>query len=230
MKVLVAEDDANTRRGLVELLEAEGYQVVAAQDGQEALSLYAATQPDLLLLDVMMPKVDGFEVCRQVRRRDPAVPILFLSAKSEEIDRVVGLELGGDDFVVKPFGVREVVARIRALTRRAFASRDPPRDGDAEVCTLGDLRVYPAELRARRGEEVIELSLREVKLLLLFAANRGRVLDRNTILDQAWGVHYLPSSRTLDQQISQLRKKIERDPRLPTILLTVHGVGYRYDG
>lgn len=228
MKVLVAEDDELTRQGLVDILEGEGYETVTAADGEEALRAFRRESPDFVCLDVMMPQVDGYEACRQIRRLNDAVPVIFISAKSEEIDKVLGLELGGDDFIVKPFGVKEVVARIRAVTRRCLAARGGERS--AAPFTIGDLEVSPAELRARRGEEVIDLGLRDVKLLELFARNQGKVLDRNTIFNACWGMDYLPNSRTLDQHISQLRKRIELEPRDPQIILTVHGVGYRYDG
>lgn len=228
MKILVAEDDLNTRNGLRDILEAEGYRVVLAADGEQALALFAKESPDLVCLDIMMPGVDGYEVCRRIRARSPAVPIVFISAKGEEIDKVVGLELGGDDFIVKPFGVKEVVARIRAVTRRFLAARGA--SGHAASFRMGDLEVFPAELRARRGDRVIDLSLREVKILEVLEANRGKAIDRNAIFNHCWGIDYYPNSRTLDQQISQLRKKVELDPKNPKIIRTVHGVGYRYDG
>ena len=228
MKVLVAEDNPHTRAGLSEILEREGYRVVEARDGKEALEVFEREAPDFVCLDVMMPGVDGYEVCRRIRARNAAVPIIFISAKSEEVDKVVGLELGADDFIVKPFGVKEVVARIRAVTRRFLAARgasDAPGPFD-----MGDLEVFPAELRARRGEAVIDLSLRDIKILEVLHANRGKALDRNTIFNHCWGIDYFPQSRTLDQQISQLRKRIELDPRNPKIIRTVHGLGYRHDG
>ncbi len=225
MKVLVAEDDDRTRAGLVELLESEGYLPVAARDGREAIELFRKERPQAVLLDIMMPGASGYDVCREIRREDQQVPVLFLSAKSEELDKVLGLELGADDFVVKPFGAREVVARIRAVTRRALARQE----GERPVAfRLRDLEVYPAQLRARRGEEVIELSLREVRLLELFCRNPGVVLDRNRIFDEVWGYDFAPISRTLDQLVSKLRRRIERDPKNPEIIQTVHGAGYRY--
>lgn len=228
MKILIAEDDAHTREGLAEVFQREGYKTVCARDGHEALELFARDKPDLVCLDIMMPGVDGYEVCRELRRRIEDIPIIFISAKSEEIDRVVGLELGADDFIMKPFGVREVIARIRSVTRRYLAAR---KSGEkARSFTLGDVEVFPAELRARRGETVIDLSLREIKILQLLHRRAGEVVDRNTFFDECWGIDYLPNSRTLDQHISQLRKRIERDPRNPAIILTVHGAGYRYDG
>jgi DNA-binding response OmpR family regulator len=227
MKVLVAEDDEHTRQGLVEILEAEGYQVISARDGKQALDLYDRERPDFVCLDIMMPCASGYDVCKQIRARNETVPLIFISAKSEEFDKVLGLELGADDFVVKPFGVKEVVARIRAVTRRCLARRADP--GPEESFSLHDLEVFPARLRARRGSQTIELSLREVKLLKMFFDNPGTVLDRNTIFNTCWGMNYLPSSRTLDQHISKLRKRIEADPKHPAIIRTVHGAGYRYD-
>jgi len=227
MKVLLVEDDQHIRQGLAEILETEGYAVLEAADGQSAMELFAAERPDFVCLDIMMPKLSGYDVCKRIRAENAEVPIIFISAKSEEIDKVIGLELGADDFIVKPFGVKEVVARIRAVTRRCRAAA---ADTPAESFTMGNLEVFPRELRARRGEQVIDLSLREVKLLALFHARRGEVLDRNTIFNVCWGEDYMPNSRTLDQHISQLRKRIEPDPKSPTIIRTVHGAGYRFEG
>ena len=224
MKVLIAEDDGHTREGLAEVLESEGYLVVVAADGAEALRAFEREQPDFVCLDVMMPGVNGFDVCRQIRGQQPGLPIVFISAKGEEIDKVLGLELGADDFIVKPFGVKEVVARIRAVTRRCHARAAVA----SQPFQLDDLTVYAAELRARRGNTEIELSLRDVKILELFHARRGQVLSRNVIFNECWGERYLPNSRTLDQHISQLRKRIEVDPKSPRIIRTVHGAGYCY--
>ena len=227
MKVLVAEDDHFTREGLSEVLQAEGYEVLEAADGQSALSCFDNETPDFVCLDIMMPNVSGYDVCKRIRATHPNVPIVFISAKSEEIDKVIGLELGADDFIIKPFGVKEVVARVRAVARRCQGSRDGESAGKSFL--VGDLEVFPNELRARRGDETIELSLRDVKLLQLFHDCRGEVLDRNTIFNHCWGEDYFPNSRTLDQHISQLRKRIERDPKSPTLIRTVHGAGYRYE-
>ena len=228
MKVLIAEDDDYARNGLAEILEGEGYETLSARNGAEALDLFGSESPDFVCLDVMMPETDGYEVCKQIRKQSSAVPIIFISAKSEEIDKVLGLELGADDFIVKPFGVREVVARVRAVTRRCMAAR---ADADqSSPFALGDLEVFPAELRARRGDRTIELSLREVKILTLFNQHKSEVLDRQTIFRHAWGARFLSTSRTLDQHISQLRKRIEIDPKNPQIIQTVHGVGYRCEG
>ena len=224
MKILIAEDDPRTRRGLAEILEAEGYATVLAADGREALALYRSERPDVVCLDIMMPGLGGYDVCREIRKTDET-PVLFISARGEEIDKVVGLELGADDYIVKPFGVREVVARIRAVARRA--GRGEPETGEEFV--LADLRVVPSELRAYRGEQAVELSPRDIRLLRVFWENRGRVLDRDSLFDAGWGIAHLPNSRTLDQHISQLRRRIERDPRRPRIIRTVHGAGYRFE-
>lgn len=227
MNVLLAEDDMNIRAGLRDVLESEGYTVFEAPDGEAAWEAYTLYDPDFVCLDIMMPGIDGYELCRKIRQNDSTIPVIFISAKSEEIDRVVGLELGADDFIVKPFGVREVVARIRAVTRRCYANR---RTSRPEAFTLGDVAVLPSELRAKRGVESIELSLREVKILSLLHARRGEAIDRETFFNECWGLDHMPNSRTLDQHIAQLRKRIERDPKRPALILTVHGVGYRYDG
>jgi DNA-binding response OmpR family regulator len=226
MKIMVAEDDRLTRQGLVDIFEDEGYETVAAADGKEALACFVENNPDVVCLDIMMPDISGYDVCREIRRVNESVPILFISAKSEEIDKVLGLEIGADDYIVKPFGVKEVVARIRAVTRRH--ARSQPTAGI--YFKIGDLQVHPDELRAVRGKKIIELSLRDVSILKLFADSKGKVLDRDTIFNKCWGIDYMPNSRTLDQHISQLRKRIEKDPGHPAIIITVHNAGYRYDG
>ena len=240
MKILVAEDDGFTRKGLTDIFEGEGYTVVAAENGDRAVELFNRERPDLVFLDIMMPKRNGYDVCRIIRKADQEVPVIFLSAKSEEIDKVLGLELGADDYISKPFGIKEVAARVRAVTRRVNRRQREDRSGtpaggaeqkttagQEEPFDLHGLRVEPAELKAVRGDREIELSLRDVKLLSLFAKSRDKVLDRDTIYDAGWGVSYMPNSRTLDQHISQLRKKIELDPKDPKIILTVHTAGYR---
>jgi DNA-binding response OmpR family regulator len=227
MKVLIAEDDPHTRAGLSEILEAEGYQVLTAQDGKDALRVFQRESPDFVCLDIMMPGMSGYDVCREIRRTNPGVPVIFISAKSEEIDTVIGLELGADDFIVKPFGVKEVVARVRAVTRRRFSAAAAPSLPSS--FRLGDLDVFPAELRARRGGTPIELSLRDIKILTLLHENRSVVISRDTFFNKCWGLDHLPNSRTLDQHIAQLRKRIEIDAKNPVIVRTVHGVGYRYD-
>jgi DNA-binding response OmpR family regulator len=210
---------------LIDIFQDEGYETVAAANGKEALARFAEAVPDVVCLDIMMPDISGYDVCREIRRTHDAVPILFISAKSEEIDKVLGLEMGADDYIVKPFGVKEVIARIRAVTRRHARTQ---KFGE-EPFTIGDLEVLPDELRALRDDDVIELSVRDVSILKLLAGNRGKVLDRDTIFNTCWGLDYMPNSRTLDQHISQLRKRIELDPKHPAIITTVHNAGYRYE-
>jgi len=228
MKVLIAEDDEGIRHGLKEVLEGEGYTVIEAADGQEAVEKFKSSDPELALLDIMMPKMNGYDVCKVLLALKPSLPVIFVSAKSEEIDRVVGLELGADDFISKPFGVREVVARMRAVTRRIFKSQAPERR-EPEMVQVGHLAVYPQELRAKKGDEVIDLSLRDVRILLLLQREKGRVVSREMLFNDCWDMHYLPNSRTIDQHISKLRKRVELDPNNPTLITTVHGVGYRIE-
>lgn len=228
MKILIAEDDHYIRQGLKDLLQGEGYDVLEAEDGEQALSSFADCTPEFVLLDIMMPKLNGYDVCREIRKQNSDVPVIFISAKSEEIDRVLGLELGADDYIMKPFGTREVVARIRAVTRRYLKSAEVSQQ-KVKAFTMADLTIYPNELRAQRDSQHIDLSLRDVKILELLHNNKNKVVDRDSLFNNCWGRDYMPSSRTLDQHISKLRKLIEHDPKNPGIIRTVHGVGYRYD-
>lgn len=230
IKVLVAEDDPMTRLGLVEVLQSEGFSPISAADGMQAWDLFQKHAPDFVCLDVMMPGHSGYEVCRKIRQANPNVPIIFVTAKGEEVDKVVGLEIGADDYIVKPFGVKEVIARIRAVARRCLKDYRPEDELSVPAVEFpfGDLSVNPTALRAARGEQLIDLSLRDVKILALLFRSAGDVVDRQTIMNFAWKQEYFPSSRTLDQHISQLRKRIEVDPKKPKWIQTVHGVGYRY--
>ena len=226
VKILVAEDDHHTREALVKILTQDGFETIAAADGQKALELFHNENPDLVCLDVMMPELDGYEVCKRIRQDDPQVPLLFLTAKAEEIDTVVGLELGADDYVAKPFGVREILARINAILRRTRLLEKKPSLGTN--FSLGSLQVFPAELRALRENEEFQLSLRDLKILQLFHDRPSQVITRDELYNHAWGMDYFPNSRSLDQHISQLRKKIEIDPASPQIIKTIHGAGYRF--
>ncbi len=228
MKILIAEDDLYIREGLSELLEQEGFQTVQAEQGQQALDYYNEHQFDLILLDIMMPGMDGFSVCKAIRKQSDSIPIIFITAKSEEIDQVVGLELGADDYIMKPFGTREVIARIRAVTRRCL--KQQRQDEANKNFIMGDLTLHPDELKAKRGEQIYELSLRDSKILQHLADNKGKIVTRDSLFNECWGRDYMPSSRTLDQHISKLRKLIEHDHKHPEIIKTVHGVGYRFDG
>ena len=222
MIVLLAEDDAVTREAVAELLQGEGHEVLAARDGREALAFWQSHHPQLVLLDIMMPHASGYEVCRSIRREDRRTPVMFLSAKSEEVDVVLGLELGADDFLRKPFGKHELLARVRAVLRR----HEEPREGDE--FPFGAWSVYPKRLVARQGEREVELTVREVKLIALLAKRRGEVVTRDELLNECWGLEYYPESRTLDQHVLNLRKKIEADPSKPLLIETVRGAGYRF--
>lgn len=230
--ILVAEDDVHIRHGLQELLEGEGYRVTVAADGELALKAYAAEKPSLLLLDIMMPNKSGYDVCRAVREQDAVTPVIFVSARSEEIDRVLGLELGADDYIMKPFGVREVAARVKAALRRSRL-HDKPVTAELEhggvSWVMDDLMIDSDSLRAVREGEVVDLSPRDIEILRLLYQRAGKVVTRDELFDVAWGRRYLPSSRSLDQHMSQLRRRIERDAGAPRIIQTVHGVGYRFD-
>jgi DNA-binding response OmpR family regulator len=230
-KILIAEDDPNIRLGLIATLESEGYRVIAASDGAQALRLFSQEKFALVILDVMMPQKSGYEVCRELRARGERVPILFLTAKGEEVDKVVGLKLGADDYVLKPFGVHELLARVEALLRRSRggdAGPPAPAGGVPAVFRLGEAEIDRAQFTARVGGRVASLTLRELSLAEIFAANPNQVLSREALLNAVWGVDYFGTTRTLDQHVAQLRKKIEFQPDEPRAILTVHGVGYRY--
>ncbi len=231
-KILIAEDDANIRLGLTATLESEGYAVTATTDGAQALKVFAQEKFDFVILDVMMPKKSGYDVCRELRAHNERVPILFLTAKGEEIDKVVGLKLGADDYMAKPFGVHELLARVEALLRRARLS------GKADDATKVDLPVVlrfgVAEVDRKKFTALVKgasvaLTARELKLIEIFASHPGEVLSRDVLLNAAWGVDYFGTTRTLDQHVAQLRKKIEVNAEVPAVIVTVHGVGYRYD-
>jgi len=229
VKILVAEDDAHIRDGLRDALESEGYDVEPAADGKRALEAYRREHFDLILLDIMMPEVNGYEVCRTIRRTENATPIIMLTAKGEEVDKVVGLELGADDYVTKPFGVRELLARVAAALRRARGSSGKANtahlpDAFAFGAARIDRRTYTSTLR----KKVSPLTARELKLLETLYLRRGDVLSRDELLNAVWGVEYYGTTRTLDQHVAQLRKKVEVHPGDPQHLQTVHGVGYRY--
>jgi DNA-binding response OmpR family regulator len=227
-RILIAEDDANIRLGLVATLESDGYAVTAAGDGAQALRLFPQEKFDLVILDVMMPQQSGYDVCRALRARDSRVPILFLTAKGEEIDKVVGLKLGADDYVLKPFGVHELLARVEALLRRSRAAGLAPAGaGLAPVFRLGGAAIDRNQLTATVAGRKSDLTARELKLAEVFAAHPGEVLSRDALLNAAWGVDYFGTTRTLDQHVAQLRKKVEPDPCRPQFVQTVYGIGYR---
>ena len=232
--ILVAEDDIHIRTGLTDTLESEGYMVVEAGNGLEALAAFDSAAPDLVLLDVMMPGKSGYDVCQAIRAKDTRVPVIMLTAKGEEIDKVVGLKLGADDYITKPFGIHELLARIDAVLRRArLGSESAPgtkeENKEKAAFEFAGFTVDPKRFKLSGEDRSVDLSKREIALLQLFSGHPGEVLDRDTILNTVWGMEYSGTTRTLDQHIAILRKKIETNPATPLIITTVHGVGYRYD-
>jgi two-component system, OmpR family, alkaline phosphatase synthesis response regulator PhoP len=227
VKVLVVENNIQFLDHLCELLDKEGFQTIKAADGDEALKAYNAEKPDFICLDIMMPDKSGYDVCREIRKDDIDTPIIFISSKSETIDKVLGLEIGADDYIVKPFDIHEVKARIRAIARRCLSRTKP--ESQNEQFKMGDLVIYPNKLKADKKGASIDLSIRDIQILQLLHDNRNNVIDRNDLLDHCWGAHIMPESRTVDWHISQLRKRIEDDPKNPMIIKTVHGVGYKYE-
>tara|TARA_Y100000588_G_scaffold362054_1_gene423425 strand:- start:247 stop:960 length:714 start_codon:yes stop_codon:yes gene_type:complete len=228
-KILVVEDDENIRSGLIDVLESEGFEAEGASDGIVALKVFERVDFDMVLLDLMMPGKSGYEVARGIRAGGSQVPIIMLTAKSEEIDKVLGLELGADDYVTKPFGVRELLARVSALFRRSQAAEaSTSEEEEPATFQLGPVEVDALRYQAQAHGETHSLTSRELKLLRLFHARPDEVLSRDYLLNEAWGIDYMGTTRTLDQHIAQLRKKVEKDPAEPSLIATVHGVGYRW--
>ena len=233
-RVLIVEDEPSLQETLAYNLERDGYEVLTAADGLEALRLARSQHPDLILLDIMLPGMNGIEVCRTLRR-EMNVPILMLTARAEEIDRVVGLEVGADDYVSKPFGMRELLARVRALLRRARMQSEGLEPAAETVerhknLVLGDLVIDIDRREVLLGGESVLLRPKEYELLLFLARNRGIVLSRDLILERVWDWNYSGDSRTVDVHIRWLREKLEEDPSNPQRILTVRGIGYRFEG
>ncbi|MFV1960003.1 MAG: response regulator transcription factor [Planctomycetota bacterium] len=222
-RILIVEDDPSIRLGLKRSLEFEGFTVDIARDGEEAIQRAFDKKPDLIVLDLMLPKVNGFEVCRTVRKYDSTLPIVILSAKGDEGDKVLGLELGADDYVTKPFSIRELTARIKAALRRRKAM-----EGEVESFEEGNLRIDFGGQTLTVNDEERELSTREFNLLRHLIQNRGRVLSRDQILNKVWGYDYDGTPRTIDNFINKLRQKIEDDAADPRWILTVRGSGYKF--
>ncbi len=225
-RVLLVEDEPSLVLTLSDRLLSEGYEVETARDGDEGLSRALAGSFDIILLDVMLPGRDGFEVCRELRARGVEVPILMLTARGQVVDRVVGLKLGADDYVTKPFEMAELLARIEALFRRARA----PFASPAGTYAFGDVRVDFRRAEVFRVGQPVPLSALEFKLLAYFIQNRGALLTRDELLDKVWGYDAMPTTRTVDVHVASLRQKLERNPSRPELILTVHGRGYRFAG
>jgi two-component system alkaline phosphatase synthesis response regulator PhoP len=221
--ILLVEDDVSITKGLKMNLEVEGYSVLIAEDGEKGLALAWEAHPDLIVLDVMLPRMNGYEVCKEIRRRKIDVPIVILSAKSAEIDKIMGLDLGADDYIAKPFGLRELLARINAALRRRRTERAIPK-----ALRFGKVEVDFDAHKVKRGGKALVLTARELRLLRFFAGNEGKVLSRETILDGVWGHGYEGTDRTVDNFINRMREKLEDDPEAPRHFLTVRGAGYRF--
>ncbi len=222
MSVLLVDDEPIIRETVAEALEADGLRVVTAADGREALERIRADQPDLVLLDLMLPGISGMEVCRIVRR-ESSVPIIMLTARDSELDKVLGLELGADDYVTKPFSLRELLARVKAMLRR----RERPDAALVEQFSLGGARIDLAAFTVGRGGAVHTLSPKEAGMLRLLRQRAGRAVARAEFLREVWGGSPFVGDRTIDTHMLNLRQKVEVDPKAPRFLLTVHGVGYR---
>jgi DNA-binding response OmpR family regulator len=226
-KILIVEDDRNLSDTLKYNLRKEGYDVVTAADGAEALDIARKEKPNLIILDIMLPKVSGFEVCR-ILRKEMIVPILMLTAKAEETDKIVGLEIGADDYMTKPFSLRELLARVRAMLRRTRMVEMPP--GVEEVpLKVGDIEVDIARHQAAKGTVTLELSPKEFDLLAFLVKNKGLVLSRDQLLEKVWGYDFAGDTRTVDVHIRWLREKIEDNPKEPKLLVTVRGIGYKLE-
>jgi len=225
-KILIIEDDPHILLGLTEVLKSDGFEVAVCNRGDQALEAISKHHPALIVLDVMLPGASGYDICRDLRAKKILTPILMLTAKSQEIDKVVGLDLGADDYMTKPFGVRELLARIHALLRRAGGQQVSVTDG-TDPFQIGAATITPKTFQIQRGNAIEDLTAKELKLLQVFYTHAGEVLSRDRLLNEVWGYNYYGTTRTLDQVIVQLRKKLGDSSDAPKHLLTVHGVGYK---
>ena len=226
--VLLVEDEESFVDALVVGLQREGFRVQVARDGIEAIELFEKVDPDVILLDVMLPRMSGIDVCRQIRLRSQ-VPIIMVTAKASELDTVVGLEVGADDYVSKPYRLRELVARIRVALRRSPAGGAPVADDELDVLEIGDVRLDVDRHEVTIRDEVVSLPLKEFELLELLLANAGRVLTRDVLISRVWGADYVGDTKTLDVHVKRLRAKVEDDPAHPTRIVTIRGLGYKYE-
>jgi DNA-binding response OmpR family regulator len=231
-RILIVEDDPHILLGLEEVLRTEGFEVASCNRGDKALESVAKHRPALLVLDVMLPGLSGYDICKQLRAKKVTTLVLMLTAKGQEIDKVVGLDLGADDYVTKPFGVRELLARIHALLRRGGnngGNSTAHQTSDESPFKIGEATIDPRTYQIRRGKTVEELTAKELKVLQVFHAHCGEVLSRDRLLNEVWGYNYYGTTRTLDQVIVQLRKKLGDNGDQPKNLVTVHGVGYKLE-
>jgi DNA-binding response OmpR family regulator len=224
-RILIVEDEPAMVAGLRDNFEYEGYDVISAGDGVQGLERALAEQPDLVVLDVMMPRMSGLDVCKQLKAKRPSLPIIMLTARGQEIDKVVGLELGADDYVTKPFSIRELMARVKAVLRRVSPPVTTP-----EMYRFSDVEVNVRSNEVRRAGAPVELSSKEFALLAYFVAHPAETLSRDRLLDAVWGYENYPNTRTVDTHILHLRQKLESNPEEPRLFLTVHGSGYKFVG
>ncbi len=224
-RILIVEDEPSMVAGLRDNFEFEGYEVVTAGDGEAGLERALADSPDIVILDVMMPKLSGLDVCKQLKGKRPSLPIILLTARGQEVDKVVGLELGADDYVTKPFSIRELLARVKAVLRRAKVL-----PVDQERFAFENIEVNLRRHEVRRGGEAIPFSTKEFELLKCFLSHPGEALSRDRLLDEVWGYDNYPTTRTVDAHMLRLRQKLEPNPEEPRFFLTVHGVGYKFVG
>jgi two-component system alkaline phosphatase synthesis response regulator PhoP len=223
MKILIVEDEPKMVAGLRDNFEYEGYEVLTAHNGIEGLERALATSPDLIVLDVMMPKMSGLDVCRNLKMKRPSIPIIMLTARGQEVDKVVGLELGADDYVTKPFSIRELLARVKAVLRRTHTL---PQDQDRY--SFGDIEVDMHTCRVIKDGKMLEFTSKEFELLKYFLCHPGESLSRERLLDEVWGYEVQTNSRTVDAHLVRLRQKLEPTPEQPRFFLTVHGTGYKF--
>jgi len=224
-KILIVEDEPNMVAGLRDNFEFEGYQVITAPDGVAGLERALSDTPDLVILDVMMPRMSGLDVCKQLKAKRPSTPIIMLTARGQEVDKVVGLELGADDYVTKPFSIRELLARVKAVLRRA-----QPVPKDKELYQFGDVEVNLKSCQVSRQGKALDVSSKEFDLLKFFVCHSGEAISRDRLLEEVWGYDRFPTTRTVDAHIVRLRQKVEPIPDDPHFILTVHGVGYKFVG
>ncbi len=224
-RLLIVEDEIALAEGLKDNFEIEGYEVLVANDGEAGLKIAQSEKLDIIILDVMMPKKSGFDVCKELRGQGNQTPIIMLTARTEEVDRVLGLELGADDYVAKPFSTRELIARVKAVLRRS----PDKKEKQAQFYDFGKIKVdFEHYIAYDTKDEQIDMTYKEFEILKFFMQNKGRTVSRDELLDKVWGYEIYPTSRTVDNHIVKLRKKIEDDPEKPKHILTVYGIGYKY--
>jgi DNA-binding response OmpR family regulator len=224
-RLLIVEDEVALAEGLKDNFEIEGYEVLLAHDGEAGLNLAKSERPDIIILDVMMPKMSGFDVCKELRGSGDQTPIIMLTARTEEVDRILGLELGADDYVAKPFSMRELVARVKAVLRRQPGKKSK----NIKIEDIGKIRIdFDHYLAYDRDGNQIDMTFKEFEILKFFQQNKDKTVSRDELLDKVWGYEIYPTSRTVDNHIVKLRKKIEQDPEHPKHILTVYGIGYKF--